>query len=193
VTNAIAQIDEISSAARIAKHWIGGQWCDSADHRDSINPATGEKIGVYALGKEDEAAAAVAAAVRMFRETDWRTNRELRTRVLNEMADRFQACAAQLAEALAAEVGKVPARLAALYSPAESDSSQSNAVQRRGMQNGAATFSYHLVIDPNRRCRACRERPWLLRARVCYASRFGQLAARERLISANDFLIRSHS
>jgi len=92
---------------RVARHWIDGQWRDSADHRDSINPASGEKIGAYALGKEDEAAAAVAAAVRVFRDTDWKTNRELRIRVLNEMADRFEARSADLAEEMAAEVGKI--------------------------------------------------------------------------------------
>ena len=94
-------------ATRVALHWIGGQWRDSAEHRDSINPASGEKIGVYALGKEDEAAAAVAAALRVFRDTDWKTNRELRARVLNEMADRFEARSAELAAAIAAEVGKI--------------------------------------------------------------------------------------
>jgi hypothetical protein len=49
---------------------------DSADHRDSINPALGEKIGAYALGKEDAAADAVAAAARVFCDSDWKTNRE---------------------------------------------------------------------------------------------------------------------
>jgi acyl-CoA reductase-like NAD-dependent aldehyde dehydrogenase len=94
-------------ATRLARHWIDGQWRDSADHRDSFNPATGEKIGAYAFGKKDEAAAGVAAAVRVFRDTDWKTNRELRARVLNEMADRFEARAAELAEAIAAENGKI--------------------------------------------------------------------------------------
>ena len=94
-------------ATRVARHWIDGQWRDSADHRDSIDPASGEKIGVYALGKEAEAADAVAAAVRAFRDTDWKTNRELRVRVLNEMADRFEARTAELAQAIAAENGKI--------------------------------------------------------------------------------------
>ena len=83
-------------ATRVARHWIEGQWRDSADHRDSINPASGERIGAYVLGKEDETADAVAAAVRVFRDTDWKTNRELRVRVLNEMADRFEARTAEL-------------------------------------------------------------------------------------------------
>ena len=94
-------------ATRAARHWIDGQWRDSADHRDSIDPASGEKIGVYAFGKEAEAAEAVAAAARAFRDTDWKTNRELRARVLNEMADRFEARAAELAEAIAAEGGRI--------------------------------------------------------------------------------------
>ena len=94
-------------ATRVARHWIDGQWRDSADHRDSIDPASGEKIGVYAFGKEAEAAEAVAAAARAFRDTDWKTNRELRARVLNEMADRFEARAAELAEAIAAEGGRI--------------------------------------------------------------------------------------
>ena len=97
----------LQTATRIARHWIDGQWRDSADHRDSIDPASGEKIGAYALGKEAEAADAVKAAVRAFRDTDWKTNRELRVRALNEMADRFEARAAELAQAVAAEGGKV--------------------------------------------------------------------------------------
>jgi betaine-aldehyde dehydrogenase len=91
----------------VALHWIDGQWRGSVDRRDSFNPASGEKIGVYALGKEVEAAAAVAAAARVFRDTDWRTNRELRVRVLNELADRFEARGADLAKAIAAEIGKI--------------------------------------------------------------------------------------
>jgi betaine-aldehyde dehydrogenase len=92
---------------RVARHWIDGQWRDSPDHRDSINPASGGKIGAYALGKEREAADAVAAAVRAFRETDWKTNRDLRARVLREMADRFEARTAELAANIAAEIGKI--------------------------------------------------------------------------------------
>src|SRR5918992_539627 len=96
----------LQTATRIARHWIDGQWRDSADHRDSIDPASGEKIGAYARGKEAEAADAVQAAVRAFRDTDWKTNRELRVRALNEMADRFDARAAELAQAVGAESGK---------------------------------------------------------------------------------------
>lgn len=91
----------------IARHWIDGKWRDSAQFNDSFDPATGEKIGVYAFGGADEAKDAVAAAVRTFRESDWKTNRELRARVLLEMADTFEAHTPELIQAISKENGKV--------------------------------------------------------------------------------------
>ena len=38
-----------------AVHWIGGWWLDSGEHMESINPATGEVIGSYAMGGRKEA------------------------------------------------------------------------------------------------------------------------------------------
>lgn len=90
-----------------ARHWIDGQWRDSAQHGQSQDPATGESIGTYALAGTDEAAEAVAAAVRAFRDTDWKGNRELRARVLHELADRFEAHAQELAALLSLENGKI--------------------------------------------------------------------------------------
>src|SRR5262245_48178462 len=90
-----------------AMHWIGGQWLDSGEHRESINPATGEVIGIYAKGGRKETEWAVNAALRAFRETDWQHNRSLRARVLNSMAANFEARAEHLAQLLATEVGKV--------------------------------------------------------------------------------------
>jgi betaine-aldehyde dehydrogenase len=90
-----------------ARHWIGGRWLDSGEHRESINPATGEVIGSYAKGGREEAELAVNAALRAFRETDWKDDRSLRARVLNAMAARFEARAEQLAQLLATESGKI--------------------------------------------------------------------------------------
>ena len=39
----------------IAKHWIDGRWRDAPQHRDSVDPATGEAIGRYAVGGREEA------------------------------------------------------------------------------------------------------------------------------------------
>ena len=46
----------------IAKHWIDGQWADSGEHRESVNPATGEAIGSYAMAGLKEAQAAMGAS-----------------------------------------------------------------------------------------------------------------------------------
>lgn len=40
---------------RTALHWIGGWWPDAGEHRESINPATGEVIGSYVMGGCKEA------------------------------------------------------------------------------------------------------------------------------------------
>jgi betaine-aldehyde dehydrogenase len=92
-----------------ARHWIDGEWVDAKDRQESINPATGETIGTYTEATEGEATRAIGAALKAFRETDWRENRRLRARVLNDMADRFEARAGDLVEILALENGKVKA------------------------------------------------------------------------------------
>jgi betaine-aldehyde dehydrogenase len=90
-----------------ARHWIDGQWVDARAEAKSINPATGETIGTYTEAGEAEAKRAILAALAAFRETDWRENRRLRAKALNEMADRFEARAEDLVEILALENGKI--------------------------------------------------------------------------------------
>ena len=102
-----ATLGDPRQATAIARHWIDGRWRDSAEHKDSIDPATGEVIGRYALAGEDEGREAVAAALRSFRQTDWRDDRALRSRVLHEMAELFEAHAADLIQMLSMENGKI--------------------------------------------------------------------------------------
>ena len=90
-----------------ARHWIGGEWVDSAKRLDSINPATGETIGSFADGGAAEAEQAIAVARRAFVESDWKENRRLRAKAINEMADLFEAQAEDLVAMLALENGKV--------------------------------------------------------------------------------------
>jgi betaine-aldehyde dehydrogenase len=90
-----------------ARHWIDGEWIDARDRADSINPATGERIGTYTEAGEPEAEHAIAAALRTFRETEWRSNRRLRAKVLNEMAERFEARSGDIVEILSLENGKI--------------------------------------------------------------------------------------
>ena len=92
-----------------ARHWIDGEWVDSLQRADSVDPATGEVIGTYTEAGEAEAKRAIAAAVRVFRNSDWRENRRLRAQVLNAMADRFEARTNDLVKILSLENGKVEA------------------------------------------------------------------------------------
>lgn len=94
-------------ASLSARHWIGGDWVDSATRLVSINPATGETIGTYAEAGEAEAKQAVKVARQAFLETDWRGNRRLRAKALNEMADRFEARTDDLVAILCLENGKI--------------------------------------------------------------------------------------
>jgi len=103
----------------VAKHWIDGQWTDSEEHGESVNPATGENIGEYAMAGLKEAQAAIEAAKRAFADPQWRTNRLLRARVLNRMADRFEERADDLVEFLGLENGKThdQGRLEVAFAP----------------------------------------------------------------------------
>jgi betaine-aldehyde dehydrogenase len=99
--------ESTSTDLTTALHWIGGRWIDSDEHRDSINPANGEVIGRFAMGGTREAERAVAAAKVAFTTTSWRTDRKLRARVLNDMADRFEARTEEFVALLGLENGKV--------------------------------------------------------------------------------------
>ena len=91
------------------RHWIGGEWVDAPVAAESVDPASGETIGTYSEATDAIAARAIAVAVDAFRNTEWRMNRRLRAKTLNEMADRFEARAGDLVAMLMLENGKVRA------------------------------------------------------------------------------------
>jgi betaine-aldehyde dehydrogenase len=90
----------------VARHWIDGAWLESELVADSCNPATGELLGRFADGGEAEARAAVDAARRAFAGTEWGRDCALRSRALLELAEGFEARAAELALMLTRENGK---------------------------------------------------------------------------------------
>ncbi|MGC8042402.1 aldehyde dehydrogenase family protein [Salmonella enterica] len=90
-----------------ALHWVNGQWLDSAEYGESVDPATGRKIGDYAIGDENTARQAVNAARMAFINTDWRHNRELRAQALHDLAERFEQHIPELAQLLSLENGKI--------------------------------------------------------------------------------------
>ncbi len=91
----------------LALNWIDGEWIDSEDHKDSIDPATYAVIGRYASGGLAEAAAAIAAARRAFLTSPWKVDRALRAKALNELADAFERHTAALVDILSTENGKI--------------------------------------------------------------------------------------
>jgi betaine-aldehyde dehydrogenase len=91
----------------MAKNWINGEWVGAEQSAISYNPATGEQIGSYADGGRKEAQKAVEAAVKAFRETSWKSDYTLRSRVLLALADLIEEESAVLTQILCTESGKI--------------------------------------------------------------------------------------
>lgn len=94
-------------ADKIALNWIDGEWIDSGSHKESINPATTQKIGEFADGGRLEAERAIIAAKLAHKESEWKDNRHLRYKCMNELADAFEANEDRLKEILMLENGKI--------------------------------------------------------------------------------------
>ncbi|XXE08930.1 aldehyde dehydrogenase family protein [Pseudomonas sp. Z1-29] len=90
-----------------ALNWVDGEWVGSETIRESINPATYEVIGSYAEGGVETATAAIVAAKRAMRETNWAHDRKLRARVLDKLADAFERNRDELIKILYTENGKI--------------------------------------------------------------------------------------
>lgn len=82
------------------RHWIGGAWCDAADGApiETIDPATGERLGEVAAGGAADIDRAVAAARAAFEDPAWAAmNPHDRTRCLLRIAGAVDAHAEELA------------------------------------------------------------------------------------------------
>ena len=95
-----------------ALNWVGGEWIDAAQRTKSFDPATGNEIGSYADASRADVESAIAIALRTFRTSDWKENRQLRSKVLNQIAERFEARRDNLIDILSLENGKVKAEAA---------------------------------------------------------------------------------
>ena len=125
-----------------------GSGVDSDEHRDSLNPATGEVIGSFAMGGPKEAQAAIDAAKRAFGDLGWRTDRLLRARVLNRMADRFEERADDLVELLGLENGKThdQGRLELAFAPETLRFSAALALTDTGTNSQVSAGELSLVV-----------------------------------------------
>jgi acyl-CoA reductase-like NAD-dependent aldehyde dehydrogenase len=94
-------------AGEIAGHWINGEWATSYTISDSINPATGEVLGGWYDGGAVEAHRAISAAKEAFETSTWSRDRALRSRVLSEMAERFDEQVDGLGRLVTQENGKI--------------------------------------------------------------------------------------
>ena len=94
---------------RHAQNWIAGQWVDaeSGATAESVNPASGQVLGTFADGAEDDALAAIDAARQALNGTGWSHEPRRRERVLLQFADRLEEALPELTELLTAENGKL--------------------------------------------------------------------------------------
>jgi acyl-CoA reductase-like NAD-dependent aldehyde dehydrogenase len=92
----------------LARHWIAGEWADSANRSEAvtINPADGTEVRRFADGGRLEAEASIAAARRVYEESSWAHDPRRRARALLEMADALDARKQALGEMLCRENGK---------------------------------------------------------------------------------------
>lgn len=88
-------------------NWINNKWVDSQLYKDSVDPATGEVIGRFADGGYETAVEGIAAAKTAFHQSDWKSNRILRAKALNELADAFEEYSEKLIHVLSLENGKI--------------------------------------------------------------------------------------
>ena len=91
---------------------IDGRLVETPRTFPSINPATGEVVGVAPDAGVGDAEAAVAAARRAFDTTDWATNADLRIHCLEQLHQALVDHRDELAELTIAEVGATPAMCA---------------------------------------------------------------------------------
>ncbi len=98
---------QTTTATAVVGHYVNGRWTASGRTRTSHSPADGSPLGEFDDAQLPLAVEAVAAARTAFTETDWAKDRQLRAKVLNEMADAVEAATDELAMLLAVENGKI--------------------------------------------------------------------------------------
>ena len=88
--------------------WIAGEWGTSAASKiaTSVNPATGESVGVFDDADDHAVQTAIAAATEAFCKSKWSTSPRFRSSVLLNFAYLLEASRVAIAELLTAEHGK---------------------------------------------------------------------------------------
>ena len=92
-----------------ARHWIDGREVGEA-YRESIDPASGTVVGVFADGGRPEAEAAISAARQAFDRGEWASSPRLRQKVLLAWAAEMEVRQEELATLLTRDNGKAIAQ-----------------------------------------------------------------------------------
>ena len=98
-----------------AEHFIGGVWIDEdpKSARTVINPASGDRIGTYAIGSAALANRAIAVARAAFENSDWSRAPRQRAEAILTFSNRMQQRRDELIRILTYENGKVIPQAAA--------------------------------------------------------------------------------
>ena len=120
-----------------ALNWIDGKFADAKQRSISFDPATGEAIGTFADASREDAAIAIEAADRAFRLSNWKDDRKLRVKVLNQIADRFETHRDDLVRILSLENGRILSEAAAEVRDRKSTRLNSSHIQKSRMPSSA--------------------------------------------------------
>jgi acyl-CoA reductase-like NAD-dependent aldehyde dehydrogenase len=90
-----------------ARNLINGAWADGGTVAESLNPSTGRPVGRFVSAGAAEAAEAIAAARTAFDSTSWSRDTRARAQALNELAERLDERAEEVAISLSREGGKL--------------------------------------------------------------------------------------
>ncbi|WP_320535768.1 aldehyde dehydrogenase family protein [Pseudarthrobacter sp. IC2-21] len=90
-----------------AGNFVDGELSVGPNVSVSRSPADGSALGSYTDADEAQVHRALSGACRAFGETDWASDRQLRHKVLNQLADRIETRSPELAKMLARENGKL--------------------------------------------------------------------------------------
>ena len=90
-----------------AGNFVDGELIVDARGIVSHSPADGSALGTYTEADAVQVQAALASACRAFDESGWASDRHLRYKVLNQLADRIESRGPELAKMLSQENGKL--------------------------------------------------------------------------------------
>lgn len=94
-------------ALPVRANWINGEWRKSEQKNAARSPVNGDVIGYYYEPSEEDVEDAIQAAKSAFARSEWRHNRHMRAKALNDLADQLEKRREEIVQLLSKENGKV--------------------------------------------------------------------------------------